>query len=80
MSFRGGGRGFATGANRGGNFGGRGGEQLSWIEVGEIRANEIFIGQVAEASSHRSAHPRKFWVNIMRFLIIEKGDGWLIMW
>lgn len=45
MSYRGGGRGgYATGANRGGSFGGRGGElELSRsLEVEVIWANEIF--------------------------------------
>ena len=45
MSFRGGGRGFATGANRGGNFGSRGGEYCDDVKLqsGLNMANEIFL-------------------------------------
>ncbi|KAJ6162925.1 Translation elongation/initiation factor/Ribosomal beta-barrel [Penicillium chrysogenum] len=57
MSFRG--RGNASGANRGGFGGGRGGENFpTWMRCEDVKgANEIFLLQVAEASSSHSAPP-----------------------
>lgn len=63
MSFRGGGRGrgFATGANRGG-FGSRGGKQNeadAMPEMGFAKLTKFFLLQDAEVSSSLSAHQRK---------------------
>jgi hypothetical protein len=65
MSFRG--RGNASGANRGGFGGGRGGENFpTWMRCEDVKgANEIFLLQVAEASSSHSAPQRRFWVIIL---------------
>lgn len=62
MSFRG--RGNASGANRGGFGGGRGGEIIANFQDAKVQKEltKFFLSQAAEVSSSHSAPQPRFWV------------------
>ena len=80
MSLRGGGRGFATGANRGGNFGSRGGKYCDDVKLwsGFDITDEIFL-RTGRGGFQQSFGPPAQVLGNSELLQREYGYGWLIL-